>query len=152
MTILKKQKHEISLKEERSCYSCHQKFNFEEYKEIYSLLNHFDNSTENFLKMLDISNEFIVPTEKGMDKTWRDLKYKILCPKCQLDFKQANNLVRRCVKCGRKITFVECYSSSLNENFPRQQLFNYWNNPILQFYCCSCFKKARESIKKREGL
>ena len=141
--LIKKKKDKISLNSPRTCFICHHKLHFKEYKNIYLYLSSLKNPVENFFNILNNKGEFQFIPDINITKIWKDPNNKVFCPSCLIDFKYAYNLKRTCVKCGKEITFLECCWSSLNKNFLKEELMVYWINPLLQFYCCSCYKKQK---------
>ena len=137
----KNKMNKISLSDKRSCSICHEKFYFDEFKNIYQYLSSFNNPVESFFNILNNQDQFKFIPDINISKTWKNLKNKVFCPSCLVDFKHAYNLKRKCLKCEKEITFLECSWSSFNKNFSQEELMRYWINPILQFYCCSCYKK-----------
>ena len=142
----KKKNKKVSLSERRSCFICHEMFFFNEFKNIYQYLSSFNNPVESFFNILNNKDQFKFIPGIDTSKTWKNLKYKVFCPSCLVDFKQAYNLKRKCVNCEKEITFLECCCSSYNNNFSQEALMRYWINPLLQFYCCSCYKKKFNMI------
>lgn len=138
-----KKKKKFSLDERRSCSICNEKFNFNEYKNIYIYLSSLKNPVENFFNIIKNKGEFKFIPGVNMTKMWKKSSNKVFCPSCLMDFKNAYNLNRTCLKCGKKITFLECCWSSLNKQFLKEELMVYWINPLIQFYCCSCYKQQK---------
>ncbi|MFX0069735.1 MAG: hypothetical protein ACFFAO_01465 [Candidatus Hermodarchaeota archaeon] len=134
-------KHKITEKDLRNCFICHESVTFSEYKKMHQYLSSFDNPVESFFNILDSKEDYLF--NQGLDilRVWKNLKYKVFCPKCLLDYKSAYNYKRNCIKCGREITFRECYCSPLNKGYSKEDLMIYWINPLIQYYCCSCYKK-----------
>ena len=145
-TIRKRKKDKINLKESRSCFICHQVFHFNEYKNIYLYLSSIKNPVENFFNTLNNKGEFNFNADINIPKIWRNSKNKVFCPSCLIDFKHAYNLKRKCIKCGKEITFLECCWSSFNKSYSKEELMIYWINPVLQFFCCYCYKHQERKL------
>ncbi len=141
----KKKNNKISLNESRSCSICHERFYFNEFKNVYHYLSSYNNPVESFFNILNNKDQFKFIPDIDISKTWKNLKHKVFCPSCLVDFKHAYNLKRKCIDCEKEITFLECSCSSFNKNFSQEALMRYWINPLLQFYCCSCYKKKIET-------
>ncbi|HEY0087452.1 MAG TPA: hypothetical protein VGB37_01340, partial [Candidatus Lokiarchaeia archaeon] len=121
----------------------------DEYKEIFLYLSTFDDPIENFFKLLNSERDLVCSSSVNLKKTWKNLKKKIFCPRCLLNFKHAYDLTRRCVRCGREISFSDCSWSNFNKKYSREELMEYWINPIIQFYCCSCYREEKKSFKSK---
>jgi small GTP-binding protein len=52
-------------------------------------------------------------------------------------------LIRKCWKCGRSLFFHE-FSDSNRKIYDEDRLFELWESPYLQFYCCACYKELNQ--------
>lgn len=147
LTLIRKGNDNIFLNQERNCYICNQNFQFDEYKEIYHYLGTLYNPVESFFNLLEKKCNSLYFSRINLAKYWKKLTNKVLCPQCLLNLNQAHKLTRSCFKCGKNITFNECYLTKFNKGYSREDLMSHWINPILQFFCCSCYKKMVQTSK-----
>jgi len=48
-----------------------------------------------------------------------------------------------CITCGRDIHFTYVIAG-MSEWFPQEKVVKLWNNDLIEFYCCQCYKKQEE--------
>ncbi|MFX1257247.1 MAG: Rab family GTPase [Promethearchaeota archaeon] len=76
----------------------------------------------------------------------KDLKERIKEPSIESHEK----IIRKCWNCDRTIYFYEFHDTN-SRLISEERLLELWENPIIQFYCCSCFKKFY-TIKKHSKI
>ena len=61
---------------------------------------------------------------------------------------RGENQIRQCWKCSKILTFPDFYS--INKSLGNKRAHQLWENHLLQFLCCSCFRK--EEVKRLEEI
>jgi hypothetical protein len=63
--------------------------------------------------------------------------------------KTANFKTRKCWLCGKKLNIYDFLSD--NMEYSAVQILDLWQNSVLEFHCCECFKHLkREELEKIE--
>ena len=62
-----------------------------------------------------------------------------------------NFKIRECYSCGKSLNIFDFLSDNLE--FSPEYVLKLWQNPILEFHCCECFKYLKiDEMKKIENI
>ena len=131
----------------RNCSICGHPIIFAQFSKIYKKLFKTHNKVESFLHTIDKYDEYIFNKGFNLKKYWNNFKNQIYCSDCLYDFYDAIHYHRHCFECRKEIYFIEAFSASYNRGITIELLLNYWLDPVIEFYCCGCFKKQIKKLK-----
>ena len=138
-------KSKKTLLESKHCKICSRLVSFGEFAHIYKKLFNPNNKVEGFLNKLDKYKFSFFNSVISPKHYWKVKENSIYCPECLYQFYEAIHFNRSCFGCKRTISYIEALSSSYNKNVTKEDLLHYWFTPVIQFYCCSCFKKVMKN-------
>lgn len=134
------------LKDIRTCSRCGDQVSFSQYSALYNRFCTPEPSVVSFLKISGPIRGFRFINGVNLKKIWRDQSKDVYCPLCLIDYNAAISTPRNCFKCKAEINLLEAVWTRANKGYTYDEVVNFWLNPIIEFFCCKCFKEAKKEL------